>query len=147
MKENMLALTLYQKSILATALLAIAFLQLMVMAAGRGWIGGYSLDVRRRLIQFHRFEGYIGFIIILLVAYNCVFNVGVRIGSARIAVHSLLGITVISLAMGKILINRGLRRYYPRLPLLGALLLAALIGIWIVSAGWYLVTQSAGYGY
>ncbi len=133
----MLTLDLNQKSLLATVVLAIAFVQLVLMAFGRGWIGGSPPRVRRRLIKFHRFEGYVTFLIILWIAYNCVFNVGVSLGTARIVVHGLLGITVIGLVLSKISIAEGMRRYYERLPLLGFTLLGAVISIWVVSAGWY----------
>ena len=47
-------------------LLAIAFVQLIVITIGRGQIGGFSPEVRRWLISCHRFEGYLGFFIITL---------------------------------------------------------------------------------
>jgi len=138
-------LTIQQKSILATALLAIAFIQMIVVIAARGQIGDFSPQVRRWLVRCHRAGGYLGFFIILLVAYSCVFYIGARLTPARVAVHAIMGLTIISLIMSKISIARGLRQYYTRLPVLGAALFSAIVVSWIVSAGWYYFSGSAGY--
>lgn len=141
----MTELTIAQKSILTTALLAIAFIQLIVIIAARGKIGGFSPQVRRRLVKCHRFGGYLAFFIILLVAYSCVFYIGARLTPARVAVHAILGVATIALIMSKISIARGLRQFYTRLPVLGAALFSTVIVDWIVSAGWYYCSGSAGY--
>lgn len=138
-------LTIQQKSILATALLAIAFIQMIVIIAARSQVGGFSPQVRRWLVKYHRFGGYLGFFIILLVAYSCVFYIGARLSPARVAVHAVLGMAIIALIMSKISIARGLQQFYTRLPVLGAALFSAIVVNWIVSAGWYYFSGSAGY--
>jgi hypothetical protein len=138
-------LNIQQKSILATALLAIAFIQLIVIIAARGQIGGFSPQVRRWLVRCHRFGGYLGLFIILLVAYSCVFYIGARLTPARVAVHAVLGLATIALIMTKISITRGLRQFYTRLPVLGAALFSAIVVNWLVSAGWYFFGGGSGY--
>ncbi len=137
-------LSIDQKSLLATGLLAIACVQLLTIAVGRG-AGGFSPGVRRWAVGLHRFGGYLGLFIVLLVAYSCVVFIGPKTGSLRVAAHSLLGASVIALLFGKITIARGLRQYYPRLPIFGAALFAAVIVNWFISAGWYYFAGSVGY--
>ncbi|MHB9111079.1 MAG: DUF6529 family protein [Thermoleophilia bacterium] len=144
-RDGMLELTFSQKSLLATVLLVIACLQLTVMAMVLGKIGSFSPDTRQRLTLFHRFEGYVGFIVVLWVAYNCVFNVVNKSGAPRVVIHMLMGMIVIGLIMGKITISRGLKQFYTRLPLLGASLFTAITILWVTSAGWYYYTNGTGY--
>ncbi len=130
-------LTLYQMSIYTTALLAIAFMQLFLIASGTGWIGNFSLPARRRLITAHRFGGYIGLFIILLVSYTCVVYIGVTLSPFRVAVHSVVGTVMIVAIICKILITRGVPRLYLSLPMIGAILFTTIIITWLNSAGWY----------
>jgi hypothetical protein len=116
-----------------------------VIIAARGQIAGFSPQVRSWLVRCHRFGGYLGFFIILLVAYSCVFYIGARLTPARVAVHAILGLAIIALIMSKISIARGLRQLYTRLPVLGAALFPAIVVNWIVSAGWYYFSGSVGY--
>lgn len=79
------------------------------------------------------------------MAYSCVFYIGARLTPARVALHAILGIAIIALIMSKISIARGLRQFYTRLPVLGAALFSAIVVSWLVSAGWYYFSGSAGY--
>lgn len=135
----------YQKSITASVLLGLAFLQLLAIAVGRGWIGGAGRQTRRNAVIWHRVEGYIAFAIVLTIAYYCLKLVPGSVKTARVSVHALLGATVLGLLISKVAIMRFFRRYSGRMPTLGAVLLVAIIAIWISSAGWYFVTQSGGY--
>lgn len=137
-----LELTFFGKSILATVLLGLAVLQALAIGVARGRIGNFSASIRGQAVKLHHFQGYAGLIIILIVAYNCVYVLGLpKTGTVRVITHSLLGVTVLLLIMGKIMIARVFTRYYARLPLLGALLLAAVTALWITSAGWYFLNE------
>ncbi|MFA6001919.1 MAG: DUF6529 family protein [Thermoleophilia bacterium] len=138
-----LELTFFGKSILATILLALAVLQTLAIGVARGWIGDFSPNVRTQATKLHHFQGYTALIIILFVAYNCVFVLGIpKVGSPiRVIYHALIGVTVLLLIMAKIMIVRVFTRYYARLPLLGLLLLAAVMALWITSAGWYFLNE------
>lgn len=144
-KENMLELTIDQKSLLATVLLALACAQVLLIASALGKIGSFSTETRRRLTLAHRFEGYVAFLVVLWVAYNCVFNVANKSGTPRVVIHMLTGVIVLGLIMSKIAINQGLKQFYTRLPLLGASLFTAITILWVTSAGWYYYTQGVGY--
>lgn len=139
------AVTPYQKSITASVLLGLAVMQLVVISMARGWIGGSRPPARRRMARWHRLEGYIGIAMILVVAFFCLRLAPESDKTPRVYIHALLGVTVISLVLFKVAIMRFFPRHYSRMPLLGAALFAAIIAIWISSAGWYFVTQPGGY--
>ena len=137
-----LELTFFGKSILATVLLVLAAMQVLAIGVARGWIGNASPNIRTQATKLHHFQGYAGLMIILFVAYNCVFVLGLpKTGPVRVIAHALLGVTVLLLVMGKIMIVRVFTHYYTRLPLLGVLLLAAVTALWITGAGWYFLNQ------
>jgi len=140
----MLDLTYHQKSLLATVLLVIAFIQLAVIAMALGKVGSFSPESRRKLILFHHFEGYAGLLVALWVAYNCVFNIAHKSGAPRVVIHMLMGITVIGLITSKIVISWGLKRYYMRLPFLGGMLFTAITILWVTGAGWYFYEYGIG---
>jgi len=143
--SGMLELTFFGKSVLATVVLGLAVLQVIAISIARGWIGNYSANTRVWATKLHRFQGYTALVIILFVAYNCVFVLGLpRSAVARVIVHALLGVTVLLLLVKKIVIARVFRRYYNWLPYLGMTLVAALTSLWITSAGWYFYNEWFG---
>jgi len=134
-------LTQYQMSVFTTLLLGVAIVQLALISLGRGWIGSYPMEVRRWLLLAHRFGGYIGFFIILLVTYSCVvYYGGFLLSPARVALHSIVGTVMLAIIMAKIVITRGLRQFYAYLPYFGVVLFATVIITWLNSAGWYFWT-------
>ena len=137
-------LTLYQMSVFTSLLLAIAFLQLAVISLGRGWIGSLPLKSRIWLIRAHRFGGYIGFFIILLVSYTCVVYLTVRFGPARVAVHSIVGTILIVAVLSKIVIVHGVKRLYTYLPLFGIIVFVSVVIVWVTAALWYFYYQGFG---
>lgn len=130
-------LTLDQMSVFTTLLLAIAFGQLTVISLGRGWIGSLPMESRRWLIRAHRFGGYIGLLIMLLVSYTCVVYLLVSFGPARVAIHSIAGTVMIAAVLSKIFIAHGLPRYFTSLPYFGTVVFGTVIVTWITSALWY----------
>src|SRR5665648_201192 len=139
----MVELTFDQKSLLATLLLALACVQVLLIAMARGKLGAFSPDMRRWLVLGHRFEGYIAFFVALWVAYNCIFNIADKSEAPRVVIHAIMGTVLLGLFMVKIAISRGLRRFYKRLPVLGAVLFVAITVLWVTSAGWYYFAQDA----
>lgn len=135
----------YQKSIAATILLGLAFLQLGSISIARGWISGFDQAMRSRMFLWHRIEGYLSIAIILTIAFFCLRILPDSARTGRVWVHSVLGLAVISLVLSKVAIRRKFNRYYQRLVLLGVSLLTTLIINWAISAGWYLLTNRSGY--
>ena len=124
-------------SVFATLLLGIAFMQLVVISLGRGWAGNLPPDSRSWLIRAHRFGGYIGFFIILLVSYNCVVYLTAGFGPARVAVHAVFGTVLIAAVLSKIVIVHGWQRLYTYLPIFGIIVFVSVIITWVTSAAWY----------
>jgi hypothetical protein len=137
-------LTLYEKSLLATLLLVLAVGQFIAIGVARGWIGRYPPETRRRAAAWHRTEGYVALLIILIVAYECVFVIGPRYHPVRVAVHSVLGTSVVALIWIKVSIGRVFRRKYRWQPAVGKTLLGAVVLLWLSSAGWYFLQDYTG---
>src|SRR5665648_1226652 len=76
-------------------------------------------------------------------AYNCIFNIADKSEAPRVVIHAIMGTVLLGLFMVKIAISRGLRRFYKRLPVLGAVLFVAITVLWVTSAGWYYFAQDA----
>lgn len=143
---SMLELSLFGKSIMASVLLLIVLLQVVAIGVGRGWIGYFPPKVREKAVKVHRFQGYVGLIIILFVAYNCVFVWALpKAGSPRVLAHSLLGTSVLMLIMVKIVINRVFQQFYTQLPKVGVTLALAITALWFTGAGWYFYTFGWSY--
>ena len=133
----MISFSLLTKSYLATALLVLALAQLTVIGLALGWFGHASPLSRRRLRLFHRFEGYIALLIILTIAYDCVFVIHPRLTPPRVTIHSFLGPAVIGLILAKFVTVRLFPRRFRLLPPMGLSLFIAIVAIWITSAAWY----------
>lgn len=131
-------MTLFQKSLLATAVLVLALVQMVIMSVARGWIGGASGRTQRRALYLHRAGGYLGLVLILFIAYYCIFEVQ-RVGNPYRIVHALFGSAATALVVSKVAIRRVFSGWRRRLPALGLSLLAAIAGAWATSALWYLV--------
>ncbi len=136
--HKMISFSVSTKSVLATILLALAGPQLAAIAVAMGWLGRFSPKARRRAAQFHRLEGYAALLVILTIAYDCIFVIrpNLPVIPTRAQVHSLLGGLVLSLIFAKISIAR-LASRFDWLPKLGITLFVAIIAIWISSAAWY----------
>lgn len=130
-------MTLFQKSLLATAVMVLALVQLLLIATARGWIGSSSGRTQRRALYLHRAGGYLGMAIILLIAYNCILKIH-WIGNPYKPWHMLFGASATVLVLSKVSIARVFRGWRRRLPAVGLTLLAALAGAWTTSALWYL---------
>lgn len=131
-------ISLAQKSVLATVILGVAFLQLVFISAARGWVVKLPIKQRLRAVKAHHIGGYGGLLLILTIGYYCVFVYG-SAGTTRSMIHALLGATAVTLVVGKVVVARGFRAYAGKLPTMGALLLGAIVGAWTSSAAWYFI--------
>jgi hypothetical protein len=88
----------------------------------------------------HRWSGRIAFLLAVPVAIHCLYALGFQTYSARVLVHSLLGCVFFGAFTVKMLSlpKRGLPGW--ALPLLGGLVFAALMGLWLSSALWFFTT-------
>lgn len=126
--------TVHMKSWLATGAVALALLQLFTAA----WIFR-KLPWRKPawVNPTHRWSGRLAFVLVLPVAYHCIFRLGFQGGTGRALAHSLLGSAFFGAYASKVTIVR-LRRFpAPVLPLAGGLLFAVLVAVWYTSAVWF----------
>lgn len=120
----------------------LAVLQLV----GALWIYG-KLGIRppSRLGTVHRISGAITVVLILVVAYHCLWVLGLQTGSyasgqpvaTRTVVHGILGCAVVGALVVKLVAVRSRRAPGWFLPVAGGLLFALLIGVVMTSAVWY----------
>ncbi len=103
MPVRMISFSILTKSILATLLLALAMLQLTAIAIALGWLGRFSPQARRRAALFHRLEGYAALVVILTIAYDCIFVIrpNLPLVSTRAQIHAFLGASVLALIFVK----------------------------------------------
>ena len=93
------------------------------------WIGG-----------LHRWSGRIAFIAAVPVAVQCLYSLGFQTYSTRVLIHSILGCLFFGAFTVKMLVlpKRGVPGWV--LPVVGAIVFAALILIWFTSAFWFFST-------
>jgi hypothetical protein len=119
----------------ATAALALSTLQPL----GAAWLFG-KLPWRTPpwIAGFHRWNGRLVFVVVLPVAYLCVFRIGFQDTSGRVLTHALLGCTFYGAFAAKVLVvrMRGLPTW--TLVVAGGLLFALLLATWYTSALWML---------
>ena len=126
------------KSWLATGAVVFAIVQVgsaLVMygkvprVAAPSWIGG-----------LHQWSGRIAFLLSVPVAVHCLYALGFQDYSTRVLIHSILGCLFFGAFTVKMLVlpKRGLPGWV--LPVLGAIVFAALVLIWFTSAYWFFST-------
>jgi hypothetical protein len=93
------------------------------------WIGG-----------LHKWSGRVAFIAAVPAAVHCVYALGFANYSTRVLIHSVLGCLFFGAFTVKMLVlpKRGVPGWV--LPVLGAVVFAALILIWFTSAYWFFST-------
>ena len=126
--------TIHMKAWLASGAAALGLFQLFTAAwifrrlpwPKPGWVN-----------PAHRWSGRLAFVLVLPVAYHCIFRLGFETGDTRVLVHSLVGSAFFGAYAAKVTIVR-LRRFpMPVLPVAGGLLFAVLVVVWYTSALWF----------
>jgi hypothetical protein len=143
------------KVVLSVAIGVLAVLQLI----GALWIYG-RLHIRAPswLGTAHRVTGAIAVVLVVIVAYHCLWTLGLELGTSsggqpvatRVVVHGLLGCAVVGALVVKAVAVRSRRAPGWFLPVAGGLLFSLLIAVVLTSAVWYIGAQgwpgSGGYG-
>jgi hypothetical protein len=96
----------------------------------------------------HRAVGAVTLLLTVLVAYNCLWALGLQAGyfagggaiPTRTVVHGLLGCAVLGAVVVKLVAARSRRAPGWFLPLAGGLLFTLLVGVVLTSAVWYVAT-------
>ncbi len=126
--------TLYMKAWLASATLVLGAGQLVTAA---GMYGVLGIRPGPRLAHgVHRWSGRVAMALTLPVAFNCLFELGVRPLDPRITVHAILGAFIYGVFVTKFLLLRIERAPGWLLPILGSALFTTILGLWLTSAYW-----------
>jgi hypothetical protein len=126
--------TLYLKAWLASATLVLGVGQLLTAARMYG-----VLHVSPRTWVYHvvhRWSGRAALALTLPVAFNCLFELGVRPLDVRIMVHAILGAFIYGVFVTKLLLLRIDRAPGWMLPILGSALFTTILGLWLTSTYW-----------
>ena len=131
------------KVVLSVVIGVLAVLQLI----GALWIyGKLGLRAPSWLGTAHRTSGAIALVLILVVAYHCLWALGLETGTfadgepvpVRTVAHGVLGCAVIGAAVVKVVAVRSRRAPGWFLPVAGGLLFALLVAAVLTSAVWYI---------
>jgi len=143
------------KVVLSVAIGVLAVLQLI----GALWMyGKLGIQAPAWLGTAHRISGAIAVVLIVVVAYHCLWALGLESGTfadgqpvpARTVKHGVLGCAVLGALVVKVVAVRSRRAPGWFLPVAGGLLFALLIAAVMTSALWYVGAHgwpgSGGYG-
>jgi len=131
---------LAMKSWLATIAVALALFQLVSALRMYGRLR-VPRTMPRWLPAAHRWSGTAAFLVSLPVAYHCLWSLGLATDSgARPLVHGLLGCAFYGAIATKLLALRTPRLPRWAIPVVGATLVATLVGVWLTSALWFFST-------
>jgi hypothetical protein len=127
----------------ATAVVALAAVQVLLGARLYG-----KLTVPRQvpgwLGDAHRLIGTLAFALSLPVAYQCLWALGFQSTDTRVLVHSLLGCFFYGIFTVKVLAVRMGGLPSSTLPVVGGLVFATLVGIWLTSSVWFFTSRPPG---
>ncbi len=135
--------TIQLKVWFATLCLALGGVQLLLAARLYGKVH-VPATAPPWLGSAHRLVGLAAFVISLPVAYHCLWALGFQSGSGRVVAHSLLGCVFYGAFVVKVLgvQVRGMPSWF--LPVVGGLVFAALVGLFLTSSVWFFTSGSAG---
>ena len=124
--------TIHMKAWLATGALTLALFQ--VLSAARLFELFQCVPSGRFWARMHRTSGYLAILLTLPIAYHCIFMLGFKTTSVRVAIHSVLGSAFYGAFLVKVILVRlrGLPGW--ALPVAGGLLFAILAGLWLTSS-------------
>jgi Family of unknown function (DUF6529) len=137
---------LAMKTVVATGIAVLVVVQLITAL----WIyGRLRMRVPSWLGTVHRASGGTALVLVLFVAYHCLWSLGLEVGrlpdgekvSTRTLVHGLLGCAVVGAIVVKIVAVRSRRAPGWFLPVAGGLLFTLLVLAILTSAAWYITTK------
>ena len=123
---------------LTTGAFSLAFVQLLSALAMYGKLPGITGG--DGVARLHRWSGRAAFLLTIPVAMHCLYALGFQTYDTRTLAHSLLGCAFFGAFTAKMLslTRDGLPGWL--LPLLGGLVFAVLVTLWLTSAYWFFTT-------
>ena len=94
--------------------------------AAPGWVG-----------PVHRWSGAVAFVLLVPVALHCLWSLGFATDSPRVVAHGVAGCAFYGAYTAKMLALRVPRLPGWALPVLGGLLFACVVVVWLTSALWF----------
>jgi hypothetical protein len=91
----------------------------------------------------HRLTGTLAFLVSLPVAYHCLWSLGFQSGTTRVLIHSIVGCVFYGAFVTKVLSVRSHKLPNWVLPVVGGLVFAALVVIFLTSALWFFTSSDA----
>jgi hypothetical protein len=133
--------TLSVKTWLTTLAVVLAIVQ--IVTAGGMW-GKLGLADATWVGPVHRWSGRLAVAATIPVVVHCVYAIGFETASTRVLLHSILGCLFFGAFVAKMLaLPRGNLPGWA-IPVLGGLVAATLIALWLTSALWYFDTHGFG---
>jgi hypothetical protein len=124
------------KSQLATAILALAIVQLVLALWMYRRLPGFTA-APAAVPRVHRVIGALTFLGTIPIAVHCIQAYGLELTPVRAAVHSLSACFFYGAFAAKVLSVRSRRGPGWMLPVVGGCLVVAVVAIWYTSALWY----------
>jgi hypothetical protein len=123
------------KAWLASIALVLAIIQVLSAMAMWGRLPGYQAGHGTAVM--HRWSGRLAVIVSLPVAAHCLYALGFQDFNTRVLVHSLFGCFFYGLFVCKMVVLTRSRTPGWALPVFGAAVFTALVGLWATSSVWF----------
>ncbi len=127
--------TLNMKAWLATVALLLGIVQVILAARMYGKLGRSPAPAW--VGPTHRLCGTLALLVTLPIAYHCLWSLGFQTDSTRRYVHSVLGCVFYGAFVTKVLCVRSARLPGWALPVIGGVLFASLVVLWLTSSLWF----------
>ena len=143
------------KVVVSTVIAVLAILQL---TSALWMYGKLGIEAPPWLGRAHRISGAIALVLVIFVAYHCLWALGLESGTlkdgekvpTRTVVHGVLGCAVVGAVLVKVVAVRSRRAPGWFLPVAGGLIFALLVLVILTSAVWFIGEKgwptSGGYG-
>ncbi|MBM3672371.1 MAG: hypothetical protein FJW86_09375 [Actinobacteria bacterium] len=134
--------TIQMKASLATIAVLLAVVQVLLAMRLYGKLK-WPKTMPPWLGDAHRLTGTLAFVVTLPVAYQCLWSLGFQSGSTRVFIHSIVGCIFYGAFVTKVLAVRlhGLPDW--TLPVVGGLVFAALVVLFLTSSLWFFTSSDA----
>ena len=109
-----------------------------------GWLPRPA-GLKPHLPRIHVWEGRLLIVLVVAVAVLCIVNWGPTSSPGRVLVHTIAGISILSVFFAKVLIVRVIPRLSRGIPVLGVALFGLLVTAWVTSALYYWNGSTDGY--
>ncbi|MGB3444076.1 MAG: DUF6529 family protein [Actinophytocola sp.] len=126
---------LHAKAWLGSVAFVLAIVQVLSAMAMWGRLPGFTAGHGTAVL--HRWSGRVAVIVSLPVAAHCLYALGFQAFDTRVLLHSLLGCFFYGLFVCKMVVLTRSRTPGWAVPVVGAAVFTALVGLWVTSSLWF----------